>query len=539
MNDAFSLLRVSSSGQTRRAGADEGYSIEMQRAACQRTAERLGAEIVEEFIAPAESASRGFYATLTQMLTRLKERGDISYVIVYKLDRFARDELTNFAAYAEIKGAGAELVSATENIDGTPQGMLMHGILASINAFYSRDLAQKITDGRVMKAKLGGTPFRAKLGYLNKRRWDGSNDIRYIELDPERAPHILWAFQAYATGDWPLSPLVDVLYDRGLRSRPTPKRPAGKVSRSTLHEILRDPYYIGTVVFRGIEYQGDHPKLVTPELFDQVQQVLTARSVAGEQHWKHEHYLKGTVYCGLCGRRLIFTKCTGRLGGKYDYFVCGGRHDGSGCDLPYLAAARVENDVADHYLREVKLDAERVAALEPRLVELFRHLTGHRAREAERWRTEISDVLGQRRLLVEDHLANPRAIPLDVLEEQQAELGQRLKSAQVKLATAERDVGQAEEGLRKATQLLRESSTSYRQVNPQTRRRWNQVFFTKLWVGPEGVTGAELTEALGHLLADDLAEEIKKMPSKPSVSRAWGSNSDRLVELAGLEPATS
>jgi DNA invertase Pin-like site-specific DNA recombinase len=157
---AFVLLRVSSSGQTRRAGAEEGYSIEMQRDRCTRNARELGAEIAGEWVAPAESASRGFYKTLTEMIAALKARGDIAYVIVYKLERFARDELTDFAAYAEIKQAGAELVSATEGIDGSPQGMLMHGVLAAFNAYFSRDLAQKITDGRVTKAKLGGTPGR-------------------------------------------------------------------------------------------------------------------------------------------------------------------------------------------------------------------------------------------------------------------------------------------------------------------------------------------------------------------------------------------
>lgn len=61
-----------------------------------------------------------------------------------------------------------------ESIDETPQGMLMHGVLTTINAYYSRDLAQKITDGCVMKAKPGGSPGRVPLGYLNVKHWDGT-----------------------------------------------------------------------------------------------------------------------------------------------------------------------------------------------------------------------------------------------------------------------------------------------------------------------------------------------------------------------------
>lgn len=541
MKQAFSLIRVSGEGQTRRDGAEQGYSIENQRDACRRKARQLEADVVQEWTAPAESASRGLYKTLKEMLAALKERRDIDYVIIYKLERFARDELTDFSAYAEIRAAGAELVSATENIDGTPQGMLLHGILTSINAFYSRDLAEKITDGRITKAKLGGTPGRAPLGYLNKKRWDGQNDIRYVEVDPERAPHIRWAFEAYATGDKPLNALVEDLYDRGLRSRPTPKRPAGRVGLSSIHRMLRNPYYIGTIAFRGVEYEGTHPKLITPELFERVQQILTAHSVAAERHWKHEHYLRGTIYCGApgCGRRMIFTKVTGKSGGRYHYFVCASRHQRTGCDMPYLPAHRVEEDVADYYGRQVRLDAERVAWLEPRLIQCFHYLTAYRRDEATRRRGDVDRIRNQRRKLVDDHLANPQAIPLDLLEEKQAELGRRLTTARKALAKAEADIGRGEDGLRLARKLLDDSAAAYREVDPPTRRAWNQSFFRKLFIGKHGIAGADLTGEYAALLSDDLAAKLEAMPFNPAALCGRGSNVACLVETPGVEPGSA
>jgi hypothetical protein len=65
------------------------------------------------------------------------------------------------------------------------------------------------------------------------------------------------------------------------------------------------------------------------------------------------------------------------------------------------------------------------------------------------------------------------------------------------------------------------------------------VFFTKLYVEPKGVSGAELTEEFGDLLAKDLYKRLKAMPSDPAAVRGRGSNVKDLVELAGLEPATS
>lgn len=536
---AFALLRVSSAGQTRRDGAEEGYSVEFQRAACERKAKDLGAEIAQEWVAPAESASRGLYKTLTELIAALKVRDDIDYVIVYKLERFARDELTDFAAYAEIKQAGAELVSATESIDGTPQGMLMHGILASINAYYSRDLAQKITDGRITKAKLGGTPSRTPLGYLNKRRWDGANDIRYVEVDPERAPHIQWAFQAYATGEWPLKKLTKELYRRGLRSKPTPKRGPGKVSESVVHNLLRNRYYIGKVDFQGVEYDGDHPRFIPEELFERVQQVLTAHRLSGDRSPKHSHYLKGSAFCGFCGRRLRFTKCTGRHGNKFDYFVCGNRHEGEKCPLPYLPAHRVEHFVTRYYEDTIKTDGDRIAELEPRLVEQFERLVGYRQREVVRCQKDVDEILGQRQRLVESHLANPKAVPLDVLEVKQAELARKLDAAESKLARAGGNIQNAHKGLRAARELLRQSASVYSQVDPQTRRRWNQAFFRKLFIGPEGVKAAELTDEFGALLREDLVKRLEEVAARPRLRFGRGSSERVLVELAGLEPATS
>jgi len=423
---------VSSEGQTKRAGAEEGYSIEVQREGCHDKAARLEAEVVKEFIAPAQSASRGVYPALRDALAYVHEHADIDYLIVYRLDRFARDELTQFTALAELRTAGTKLVSATEQIDETPQGMLAMSILGAVNAYRSRDDGKKISAGLRKKAELGGTPSRARLGYLNVKHWDGKNDIRTIERDPERAPHIRWAFQAYATGEWALSPLADELYERGLRNRPWHGRKPGKVGRAALHEVLRDPYYIGFVEFKGVRYEGTHPKLVTPELFERVQQVMTARSKGRDNHWKHAHYAKGSIFCGLCGKRLLFTKCTGR-GGQYDYFVCSGRHGGTGCALPYLTADLVEREVTAHHRHEVRRFAERAVAVEPQLVERFRLLTGYREREVTRCRKKVERIEGKRRQLVSDHLARPKAIPLDVLEEKQGELDVALGAARQQL----------------------------------------------------------------------------------------------------------
>ena len=126
-----------------------------------------------------------------------------------------------------IKDAGAQLVSATENIDETPSGMLLHGIMSSIAEFYSRNLANEVIKGMEQKAKTGGTPGKVPLGYRNVRFVnDEGREVRTVEVDTDRATLITWAFTAYASGNWTLKGLVGELEQRGLTTRPTPRTPS-------------------------------------------------------------------------------------------------------------------------------------------------------------------------------------------------------------------------------------------------------------------------------------------------------------------------
>src|SRR5690625_7618986 len=80
------------------------------------------------------------------------------------------------------------LVSATENIDETPSGMLLHGIMSTIAEFYSRNLANEVSKGMSQKAMTGGTNGKAPIGYLNvSTRDELGRELRIVEPDPTRA----------------------------------------------------------------------------------------------------------------------------------------------------------------------------------------------------------------------------------------------------------------------------------------------------------------------------------------------------------------
>jgi hypothetical protein len=82
-------------------------------------------------------------------------------------------------------------------------------------------------------------------------------------------------------------------------------------------KLLANKTYVGLIDWNGVLVQGQHQPLVSPELFQQVQDLLAARSARGTRERKHHHYLKGVLYCAVCGRRYSYLVATGKSGRRY------------------------------------------------------------------------------------------------------------------------------------------------------------------------------------------------------------------------------
>jgi site-specific DNA recombinase len=197
---AVIYLRVSSKGRVNTDYDPEGISIPAQRVSCERKADQLGLTIIHEYIEPGPSATEMTKRIAFQeMLARVRREKDIDYIIVYKLSRFARNRNRNrnddAIVMADLTKRGVGLISATESIDETPVGQLMHGILAAFNEYRSREDGADIAYKMGKKAKNGGTLGRAPIGYLNTiERFEG-REVRSVSIDEERAPFVKLAFE--------------------------------------------------------------------------------------------------------------------------------------------------------------------------------------------------------------------------------------------------------------------------------------------------------------------------------------------------------
>ena len=356
---AVTYLRVSTSRQAHKNGEAEGYSIPAQRDACARRVGELGAEVIREFTDAGASARSADRPGLQEML-RFVGENNVSYVVVHKLDRLARDRADDVAILLAIKSAGAVLISVTENIDDTPAGKFQHAVMAGMAEYYSSNLSHEAKKGIAQKAKSGGTHGVAPLGYLNTVARIEGREVKGVMVDNDRAEHIRWGFRLYAEGQTSISQLRDLLEERGLRSRKTLKYVGSPLSNAQVHRMLGNPYYIGKIVHRGVIHDGAHEAIVDDDTWYEVQRVRSGRRIAGDRSWKHNHFLKGSLTCHRCGGRMGFGYSRGE-GGQYAYFFCLGRHTGrTTCDLPYLPAGEVEKEVRREWRRKVHFSPEQI-----------------------------------------------------------------------------------------------------------------------------------------------------------------------------------
>lgn len=566
---AVIYLRVSSSAQVNTDYDPEGISIPAQRVACRRKADQLGLAIVDEYIEPGRSGTEMTRrVAFQQMLTRVRNEKDVDFVIVYKLSRMARNRYDDAIVMADLRKRGVSLISATESIDDSPVGQLMHGILATFNEYQSRESGADIAYKMGQKAKNGGTLGRAPLGYLNVYDRSTGREIRTVAHDPERAEFVKLAFELYATGEYTLADLSDELYDRGLRTRPTTHRPAQQVSMNKLSLLLRDRYYLGVVTYRGEEYEGRHEPLIDEDLFGRVQEVIESRGVAAERRRVHHHFLKGSVYCGRCRdagvtSRLIVQHVVNRRGYEYTYFFCINKQ-GRGCATPHVNVIRVEDAVEDHYAT-IRFTPEFIADVRAQIANTIADDESATRLLKKHLSTQLLSLDAQEANLID--LAADASIPQAKIKQRLRAIEQERRHLSERLAAVSDEIADGLRLLEACLTLLADPQELYRRCDDEQRRLLNQALFHRLYVDHDRITDHELREPFDRVHAAHSEHSARGGPvtargsrsADPEAKRAAStgdgslafdvirglltdfvsvSSKPRRVELRGLEPLT-
>ena len=320
-------------------------SIEGQIRECTAYAEKNGFTVVKHYIDRAISAKTDNRPQFQQMI-KDSERGIFDVIIVWKLDRFARNRYDSARYKTQLKRNGVKLVSATEVISAGPEGIILESVLEGYAEYYSADLSEKVVRGMTENALKGiyngGTiPF----GYM-------IDETRHYQPDPLLAPYVEQTFQKYADGAT-MTDLRDWLKVHNIKNSM-----GGEMSYNTIQRMLSNRRYIGELRLRDVVQPNAIPALVSEDLFNKVQEKLAKNKKAPARHKAEESYLLTTkLYCGKCGALMFGESGVSHTGKMYTYYKCAAAKKKKTCDKKAVRKQWLEDLVVNETMKLVEDDA--------------------------------------------------------------------------------------------------------------------------------------------------------------------------------------
>ena len=285
-------------------------SIEGQIRECTAYAEKNGITVIKHYIDRALSAKTDNRPEFQQMI-KDSEKRLFDIVLVWKLDRFARNRYDSAHYEYQLERNHVKLVSATEPISEGPAGIMVKSMLTGMAEYYSAELSEKVVRGmteNVLKGKYnGGTiPIGFKV-----------DEEKFFQVDPLKAPFVVEAFQRYNDGAT-MKELMNWLNDSGVTTNRNQK-----FTYNSIQTLLTNRRYIGENRFKDIVMPDSIPVIIEKELFDSVQDKIAKNRRAPARHKAEDNYLLTTkLFCGMCGA-MMFGECgTSRNKNVHHYYKC-------------------------------------------------------------------------------------------------------------------------------------------------------------------------------------------------------------------------
>lgn len=354
MNDNAVIYARFSSDRQREA------SIEGQIRECTEYAKKNNFTIVNSYIDRALSASKDTDKRLDfQRMIRDSSKGLFNTVLVWKLDRFARNRYDSAYYKSILKKNNVKVISITEPIADGPEGIILEAMLEGMAEYYSAELSEKIHRGQKENALKGlNNGGAVPLGYiLNK-------ETQKLEVDPLTAPIVNEIFRRYAAGE-SIKQLRDDLNKRGIRTKN-----GFPFAYPTLNTILKNRKYMGEYRYQDIVIPGGVPAIVSQDIFDRAQAKLTKHQQTPASEKASERYLLTTkLICGKCGRAMVGESGKGTGNKIYRYYKCCTAKKKKGCDKKAVKKDWIENLVIQQTMLVV-MDDEVMGRITDRLIEM-------------------------------------------------------------------------------------------------------------------------------------------------------------------------
>ncbi|EDU37898.1 recombinase family protein [Clostridium sporogenes] len=339
-------------------------SIDAQLRATEEFAEKNGYDIVCNY---ADKAKSGRSDKRPEFLKMIKdaEKGLFNVVIVHKLDRFSRDKYHSAVYKRKLKQYGVRLVSVTEQLDGSPESVILESVIEGMAEYYSKNLARETMKGLKENAyQCKHTGGLAPLGY------EVNEEKKYV-INEREAESVRLIFDMYISG-YSHSQMVDELNARGFKTK------VGAIFRiNSINSVLNNEKYTGVYIYNKsakkdafgkrnshaykdpseiIKIEGGMPQIVSKDTFKKAQDILKSRKrKPGANKAKENYLLSGLIKCGCCGKSYQGNRRQAQNKPMYISYRCSYRGATSSkvCDNKEIRKEYVEEYVLSELERKI------------------------------------------------------------------------------------------------------------------------------------------------------------------------------------------
>ena len=233
-------------------------------------------------------------------------------VLVYQLDRFARNRYDSATYKNRLKRNGVRIISARENIADDASGILIEGVLESMAEYYSVELAQKVRRGLDINAeKCLATGGNVALGY------EIDENKRFVIIEDEAAI-VRKIFEMYLSG----STMAEII--KYLNANQVKTSRGNEYNKNSIRTILTNKRYRGIYTYRDKEIIDGMPRIIDDQTFADVQILMEknkkapARAKAIEEHY----LLTMALFCEYCNAAMVGVCGTLHTGKIHQYYQC-------------------------------------------------------------------------------------------------------------------------------------------------------------------------------------------------------------------------
>lgn len=309
-------------------------SLDDQISFMRATAKRENIRILGEPLRESKSAKRPFARPFFEQLLQEIEDGKIDGIVCWKLDRLSRNPADSGRIQQLLQDGKLQHILTAEKSYFPEDNAIVFSVEAGMSNQYIRELASNTKRGMQSKAEKGYKPGVPPVGYLNERL------EKVIIADPDRFNLVRILWDKMLTGTYSIAQLVEVADKELHLTTPVRGKIGGNpIAYSTLCVMFRNRFYTGVLPFKGQEYPGKHPAMVTEEEFERVQQIIDPSHATRPKEKTLNFQLRNLFNCGECGfaitaeQKQKHIKSTGETR-SYIYYHCTGKSKSIKCTQP-------------------------------------------------------------------------------------------------------------------------------------------------------------------------------------------------------------